>query len=51
MNILCLGGRTMGIAVAWDCTRSFLAAKFSNAVRHRRRVEKVKQVEHSAVAN
>jgi len=51
MNILCLGGRTMGIAVAWDCTRNFLSASFSNAVRHRRRIEKVKQVEHTAVAN
>ena len=24
MNILCLGGRTTGIAVAWDCVRNFL---------------------------
>ncbi len=31
MNILCFGGRTTGLAVAWDCTRSFLAAKFSGA--------------------
>ncbi|MGC2197152.1 MAG: RpiB/LacA/LacB family sugar-phosphate isomerase, partial [Terriglobales bacterium] len=31
MNILCLGGRTTGIAVAWDCVRNFLAAKFTGA--------------------
>jgi ribose 5-phosphate isomerase B len=23
MNILCFGGRTAGIVVAWDCTKSF----------------------------
>lgn len=41
MNILCLGGRTTGIAVAWECVKSFLAAKFSGAERHRRRLAKV----------
>jgi ribose/galactose isomerase len=29
MNILCLGGLTTGVAVAWNCVKSFLAAKFS----------------------
>ena len=51
MNILCLGGRTTGIAVAWDCIRQFLNARFSEAARHRRRLEKVKELERSAVAN
>ena len=51
MNILCLGGRTTGIEVAWDCVRNFLSATFSEAARHRRRLAKVKQLEHSAVAN
>ena len=41
MNIICFGGRTMGIAVAWQCARSFLAAKFSGAERHSRRLAKV----------
>ena len=40
MNILCLGGRTTGIAVAWDCTRNFLSATFRQAARHRRRLGK-----------
>ena len=44
MNILCLGGRTTGIAVAWDCVKSFLAAKFSGAERHRRRLGKVNAI-------
>ena len=41
MNILCLGGRTTGIAVAWDCVKSFLVAKFTGAERHLRRLAKV----------
>jgi ribose 5-phosphate isomerase B len=40
MNILCLGGRTTGLAIAWDCVKSFLAAKFSGAERHCRRLAK-----------
>ncbi len=47
LNILCFGGRTMGIAVAWDCTKSFLRARFSGADRHRRRLAKVLQFEAS----
>ena len=49
MNILCLGGRTTGPAVAWDCTKNFLNARFSGAARHCRRLDKVKQLEQGAV--
>ena len=45
MNVVCFGGRTMGIAVAWDCAKNFLAAKFSGAERHRRRLAKVMALE------
>jgi len=45
LNVLCLGGRTTGLAVAWDCTKSFLDAEFSRAERHRRRLAKVAQLE------
>jgi RpiB/LacA/LacB family sugar-phosphate isomerase len=51
MNILCLGGRTTGIEVAWDCVRNFLGASFSGAARHRRRLAKVKELEHSIISN
>ena len=44
MNVLCLGGRTTGIAVAWECVKSFLVAKFSGAGRHRRRLAKVSAI-------
>jgi ribose 5-phosphate isomerase B len=45
MNVLCLGGRVMGIEVAWDHARTFIAATFSGAERHRRRLAKVAQIE------
>ncbi|HME37078.1 MAG TPA: RpiB/LacA/LacB family sugar-phosphate isomerase [Candidatus Sulfotelmatobacter sp.] len=44
MNVLCLGGRTTGIAVAWDCVKSFLDARFSGEERHRRRLAKVSAI-------
>ena len=50
MNILCFGGRTMGIAVAWDCAKNFLGARFSGAERHRRRLAKVAQLEGGTIA-
>jgi ribose 5-phosphate isomerase B len=36
MHIICIGGRTVGPAVAWDLVRTFLAAEFSQAKRHLR---------------
>jgi len=40
-NVLCLGARVVGPALAADIVDIWLAAKFSNAERHRRRLEKV----------
>ena len=45
MNILCMGGRTVGPAVAWDLVQTFLAAEFSQAQRHLRRLRKVASLE------
>jgi ribose 5-phosphate isomerase B len=45
MNIICLGGRTVGPSVAWDLVQTFLAAKFSDAPRHLRRLSKVASLE------
>ena len=45
MNILCMGGRTVGPEVAWDLVRAFLAAEFSHATRHLRRLGKVQALE------
>ena len=45
MNILCIGGRTIGPEVAWDLVQTFLSAEFSEAPRHLRRLGKVAQLE------
>jgi ribose 5-phosphate isomerase B len=41
MNIICMGGRTVGPSVAWDLVQTFLAAEYSQAERHLRRLAKV----------
>jgi ribose 5-phosphate isomerase B len=45
MNVLCMGGRTVGPAVAWDLVETFLAAEYSQAERHLRRLGKVAMLE------
>ena len=45
MNIICMGGRTVGPSEAWDLVQTFLAATFSQAERHLRRLGKVAAVE------
>jgi len=45
MNILCMGGRTVGPAVAWDLVQTYLAAEYSQADRHLRRLRKVASIE------
>jgi ribose 5-phosphate isomerase B len=41
MNIICMGGRTVGPAVAWDLVQTFLAAQYSQEERHLRRLGKI----------
>lgn len=45
LNILCQGGRTIGLAVAWDLVQAFLAARYSQDDRHLRRLAKVAALE------
>jgi ribose 5-phosphate isomerase B len=45
LNILCLGGRTEGVEMAWDLVRTFLAAEYSQEARHLRRLGKVAALE------
>ena len=44
-NVICLGGRTVGPALAWDLVEVFLAAEYSRAERHLRRLGKVSVLE------
>lgn len=50
MNVACLGGRVIGPALALELIATFLAARFSGAERHRRRVAKVRALENQDVA-
>lgn len=45
MNVICLGGRTIGASVAWDLVQAFLTAEFSQDPRHLRRLKKVAALE------
>lgn len=45
MNLICLGGRTLGFELAWEYVQVFLAARFSGLERHRRRLDKVAAAE------
>ncbi len=45
-NVICLGGLVVGHALAWELVRTFLAARFSGAERHRRRLGKVAALEN-----
>ncbi len=47
VNILCLGERVIGIEVAKEIVSAFLNATFSNAPRHRRRLEKIFTIENN----
>jgi ribose 5-phosphate isomerase B len=45
MNVLVLGSRIVGVALAQDLVRAFMGAKFTNEERHVRRLGKVKALE------
>jgi ribose 5-phosphate isomerase B len=51
MNVICVGGRTVGPGVAWDLVQTFLAAEFSRAPRHLRRISKVALLECNPKTN
>ena len=44
-NVLCLGARVVGIELALDIVRAFVAARFTGEERHRRRLEKIEAIE------
>jgi len=45
INVLVLGSRVIGVALAQDLVKAFMAARFSNEERHVRRLAKVKALE------
>lgn len=51
MNVLCLGERVIGIEVARQVTDTFMAARFLDEGRHRRRLGKLLAVEDDYMSN
>ena len=45
VNVLCLGARIVGPALAAELVEAFLSANFSQEERHVRRLDKVKAIE------
>ena len=46
MNVMCLGGRVTGHALAWDLVRTFLNASFKGTKRFKRRLAKISELEN-----
>jgi ribose 5-phosphate isomerase B len=46
MNVICLGGKVVGTALALELIETFLSAHFSGAPRHQRRLSEVQALEH-----
>lgn len=49
MNVLCLGSRVIGPALARELVRAFMNAKFSGEERHVRRMGKIRRLEDSSL--
>jgi len=51
LNMICLGGLVVGHALAWELVQTFLAARFSGAERHRRRLAKMAELENKETSS
>ena len=47
INVLCLGGRVVGSALAYDILRSWLNARYIGTGRHKRRVDQILEIERN----
>ena len=45
MNVLCVGARVIGAALACEIVNAFVAARFSREERHQRRLDKILAIE------
>lgn len=50
LNVLCLGARVVGPALAWDLVSAFVGASFSQEDRHQRRLDKILAIERRSFA-
>jgi ribose 5-phosphate isomerase B len=45
MNVLCLGGRIIGVQLAREIVQAFVGARFTEEERHKRRLSKLMEIE------
>jgi ribose 5-phosphate isomerase B len=50
MNVLCIGARVIGPELAMEILRSFLSAKYAPQPRHKKRVDKILELQRRAAA-
>ncbi|MCH7982535.1 MAG: ribose 5-phosphate isomerase B [Chloroflexi bacterium] len=50
MNVLCMGARVVGVALAEDLVKSFMGATLESHPRFRRRLDKVVAIENDQIA-
>lgn len=50
LNVLCLGARVIGPALAAEVVAAFVPARFSGEQRHQRRLEKLERMEREGIA-
>jgi len=50
MNVLCIGARVVGSALAFEIVTAFLGARFSKEPRHQRRLDKILALEKRSIA-
>ena len=49
LNVIALGGRVVGVELAWEIVRTFLAAEFSGGENYVRRVAKIDALDRSRI--
>jgi RpiB/LacA/LacB family sugar-phosphate isomerase len=49
LNVIALGGRVVGVELAWEIVRTFLAAEFSGGEKYVRRVAKIDALDRSRI--
>ncbi len=49
MNLLCLGGRVIGVVLMWELVQAYLKASYGGGGRFQRRLDKVIAIEHKYI--
>lgn len=49
MNLLCLGGRVIGLVLMWEIIKAYLNARYDGGERFQRRLDKVIAIEHKYI--